>query len=96
MLKALLFMKIVCTVSLVYCEVVVNNEVEYRIGARLTTHSTGAESGWISSSTRMLSADSSRPVNSSVRRLKLNYISQPGEIKAEPPHLDLMISIIGS
>jgi hypothetical protein len=55
-----------------------NAAVNGTISGGLTTHSTGAELAWISSSTWMLFADTSRPVNSSVRFL-LNAMAQNDE-----------------
>src|SRR5256885_16785569 len=43
----------------------------------LTTHSTGAELACLSSRTWMLFADSSRPVNSGVRPLRMNKRIKP-------------------
>jgi hypothetical protein len=36
----------------------------------------------------------SRPVNSSVRRLKLNKAQQSCEIKAGPPHLNFLLTVV--
>jgi hypothetical protein len=52
-----------------------NAAVNGTISGGLTTHSTGAELAWISSSTWMLFADIFRPVNSGVRFL-LNDLAQ--------------------
>ena len=54
-----------------------NDERRDGCGVRnLTTHSTRAEIGWFSSTTWILFDDSSRRVNSGVRRLKLNNVRQ--------------------